>query len=85
MNKAQRDVRRKTLVLEHAARIGNVRKTCRYFGVARSGFYVWKKAYEAKTRAAVRQDFKLTCVPERCTVSHDPKVSSSRPEAPVRA
>ena len=29
-----------------AARIGNVRKTCRYFGVARSGFYVWKKAYE---------------------------------------
>ena len=46
MNKAQRDVRRKKRVLEHAARIGNVRKTCRYFGVARSGFYVWKKAYE---------------------------------------
>ena len=23
-----------------------MRKTCRYFGVARSGFYVWKKAYE---------------------------------------
>ena len=46
MNKAQRDIRRKTRVLEHAARIGNVRKTGRYFGVARSGFYVWKKAYE---------------------------------------
>ncbi len=46
MNKAQRDIRRKKWVLEHAARIGNVRKTCRYFGVARSGFYVWKKAYE---------------------------------------
>ena len=46
MNKAQQDIRRKTRVLEHAARIGNVRKTCRYFGVARSGFYVWKKAYE---------------------------------------
>ena len=46
MNKAQRDIRRKTRVLEHAARIGNVRKTCRYFGVVRSGFYVWKKAYE---------------------------------------
>ena len=46
MNKAQRDIRRKGRVLEHAARIGNVRKTCRYFGVARSGFYVWKKAYE---------------------------------------
>ena len=45
-NKAQQDIRRKKRVLEHAARIGNVRKTCRYFGVARSGFYVWKKAYE---------------------------------------
>ena len=28
MNKAQRDIRRKKRVLEHAARIGNVRKTC---------------------------------------------------------
>ena len=46
MNKAQRDIRRKKLVLEHAARIGNVRKACRYYGVARSGFYRWKKAYE---------------------------------------
>ena len=35
MNKAQRDMRRKTRVLESAARIGNVRKTCRYFGVAK--------------------------------------------------
>ena len=26
MNKAQRDIRRKTRVLRHAARIGNVRK-----------------------------------------------------------
>ena len=31
MNKAQRNIRRKTRVLEHAARIGSVRKTCRYF------------------------------------------------------
>ena len=29
MNKVQRDVRRKKRVLEHAARIGNVWKTCR--------------------------------------------------------
>ena len=46
MSKAQRDIRRKKRILEHAARIGN--KTCRYFGIARSGFYVWKKAYEAQ-------------------------------------
>ena len=52
MNKAQQDIRRKKRVLEHAARIGNVRKTCRYFGVARSGFYVWKKAYETQVMRA---------------------------------
>ena len=46
MHTAQRDMRRKTRVWEHAARIGTVRKTCRSFGVARSGVYVWKKAYE---------------------------------------
>ena len=46
MHTAPRDMRRKTRVLEHAARIGTVRKTCRSFGVARSGVYVWKKAYE---------------------------------------
>lgn len=48
MSKAQRDIRRKKRIVEHAVRIGNVRKACRYFGVARSGFYVWKHAYEAQ-------------------------------------
>ena len=47
MNKTQRDNRRKTRVLEHAARIGNVGKTCRYFGVSRAAVYLWKRAYEA--------------------------------------
>ncbi len=46
MTKAQRDILRKKRVLEHAERIGNVRRTCRYFGVARSVFYLWKQAYE---------------------------------------
>ena len=45
MTKAQRDILRKKRVLEHAERIGNIRKTCRYFGVARSAFYLWKQAY----------------------------------------
>ena len=31
MNKAQRDIRRKKRVLEHAARIGNVWEACRYY------------------------------------------------------
>jgi transposase len=46
MTKAQRDILRKRRVLEHAERIGNVRKTCRYFGVSRSVSNLWKKAYE---------------------------------------
>ena len=46
MNKAQQDIRRKKRVLEHAVRIGNMRKTCHYFGVSRSAGYLWKKAYE---------------------------------------
>ena len=46
MSKAQQDIRRKTRVLEHAERTGNVRQTCRYFGLPRSLFYVWKAADE---------------------------------------
>jgi len=46
MTKAQRDIRRKKRVLDHAQRIGNVRTTCRHFGIPRSLFYVWKWAYE---------------------------------------
>ena len=38
MNNAQRDGLRKKRVLEHAERIGNVLKACRYFGVSRSSF-----------------------------------------------
>ncbi len=46
MTKAQRDIQRKRRVLEHAERIGNIRRTCRYFGESRSAFYLWPRAYE---------------------------------------
>ncbi len=46
MSKAQQDIRRKTRALEHAAQSGNVRQTCRYFGIPRSLFYRWRAAYE---------------------------------------
>ena len=46
MRKAQQDILRKKRVLEHAERIGNIRRACRYYGVSRSAFYLWKKAYE---------------------------------------
>ena len=53
MSKAQQDIRRKTRALEHAARTGNVRQTCRYFGIPRSLFYVWRAAYEREGTAGL--------------------------------
>jgi hypothetical protein len=36
MTHEQREIHRKKRILEYAERIGNINKTCRYFGVARS-------------------------------------------------
>ena len=46
MRKAKQDIRRKLRVLNHAKKIGNIRKTCRYFGVSRAIFYRWRDAYD---------------------------------------
>ncbi len=46
MTNKQRDIQRKLRVLQHAEKIGNARKACRYFGVARSSFYRWHNAYK---------------------------------------
>ena len=35
MTNDQREIHRKKRVLEYAERIGNIKKACRYFGVAR--------------------------------------------------
>lgn len=48
MTKAERDIRRKLRVLEHAKESGNVSLTCRYFGISRESFYEWKRAFAAK-------------------------------------
>jgi len=45
MTNEQREIHRKKRVLEHAERIGNVNKICRYFGVARSTSYLWRARY----------------------------------------
>ena len=42
MTKAQRDIKRKLRVLNYAQEIGNVSKACRYFGISRECFYLWK-------------------------------------------
>lgn len=45
MKEDQREIQRKLRVLEHADVSGNVRKTCRYFGIGRASFYRWQAAY----------------------------------------
>ncbi len=45
---AKRDIRIKLKILEHAEKIGKVRKTGRYYGISRQSFYNWKKRYVEK-------------------------------------
>jgi len=45
MTQAERDIKWKFHILKYAKQIGNVSKTCRYFGISRSTFYVWKQRY----------------------------------------
>jgi transposase InsO family protein len=53
MTQAQRDIRRKLRILQHATETGNVSKTCRHFGISREIFYRWKRAYETHGDAAL--------------------------------
>ena len=53
MSNEEREIRRKLRVLEHAEQSGNIRRTCRYFGVPRSLFYVWRGKYRARGRAGI--------------------------------
>ncbi len=46
MSKAKRDIKRKLRILNHAKKIGNNRKTCRYFGISQAIFYRWRDAYD---------------------------------------
>ena len=46
MTQAERDINRKLKVLNYAKEKGNVAKTCRYFGISRAIFYLWKKSYD---------------------------------------
>ena len=46
--KALSDIARKKRVFAYADKIGNIAKTCRYFGISRETFYDWKKRYAVK-------------------------------------
>ena len=53
MKQAERDIRRKLAVLAHAEGSGNVSRTCRYFGISRETFYVWRRQYAEGGRGAL--------------------------------
>ncbi|MEO9970096.1 MAG: IS481 family transposase [Hyphomonadaceae bacterium] len=53
MNSDRRDILRKLRVLEHADKIGDVSKACRYFGIGRATFYRWRRAYSDKGEAGL--------------------------------
>ncbi len=46
MNQTARDIQRKLRVLRHAEQIGDVSRTCRYFGIGRASFYRWMAAFQ---------------------------------------
>jgi transposase len=53
MNKIERDIQRKLRILKHAEQIGDVAKTCRYFGIGRASFYRWKAAFQRQGEAGL--------------------------------
>jgi len=46
MTRSERGIKRKLRVLDHAKETGNISKTCRFYGISRQSFYVWRRAYE---------------------------------------
>ena len=53
MNNDQREVCRKLRILQHADKIGDVSKTCRYFGIGRASFYRWRQAHQNNGEAGL--------------------------------
>ncbi len=53
MGPNQREIKRRLRVLKHAEKIGNVHRTCRYVGLARSTFYRWKTEYDKHGEAGL--------------------------------
>ena len=77
MTQAERDIKRKTAVLEHARATGNVAKTCRYFWISRQTFYDWKRAYLAKGEQGLinrRPGFKPGTHPKKMAPEIEEKV-----------
>ncbi len=55
MTNDEREVTRKLRILNHAEETGNIAKTCRYFGIPRSIFYVWRNAYRQQGNEGLKR------------------------------
>ena len=50
----ERAVKRKARILKYADEPGNISRACRYFGIPRSIFYVWRNAFRASGEEGLR-------------------------------
>ena len=55
MTNDEKEIKRKLRILQHAEYSGNIAKTCRYFGVVRSVFYLWRNAYREFGEAGLKR------------------------------
>ena len=83
MTNEQREIHRKKRIIEYAERTGNIHKSCRNFGVARSTFYLWRNRYREFGDDGLRSRRKTgptpTAQPTRQTASgNTPAASSER-------
>ena len=55
MKADEREIRRKRRILDHALETGHVAQTCRYFGIPRSLFYLWRNTYQKHGQKGLRR------------------------------
>ena len=72
MTNEERDIQRKLRAFQHAGKIGNARKTCRYFAVGRSGFYRWREACQKRGKAGLKN---ARSIPKSPPTKHLPRLS----------
>jgi transposase InsO family protein len=53
MTNDEREIQRKLRALQYAEKVGDARKACRYFGIGKSSFYRWRKAYREHGEAGL--------------------------------
>ena len=75
MNERERDknAARRLAILRHAEEVtGNVALTCRYYGITRQAFYLWRRRYEAGGLEALRDRSRR---PQSCPHETPPRSS----------